>query len=151
MKQVGATILFAILVLFVATAAPALAYDTPVNFSAIKPDGKVAANADYKIYYENGTLALSGILDADGKASFNLTDNATYIALVITSSETILDNFSIPVITDPVNQTPVIVTLNATALYALNVSSTPIQIQVKLIPEAFSSFTYSFLMSYTFE
>lgn len=143
MKKVS--VLLALLMLFVATAVPAMAYETPVNLAVIKPDGKVAANADYKIYYTNGTLAVSGTLDADGKASFNLTDNATYIALVVTSTESILDNFTIPTITDPVNQTPVNVTINASALYALNVSSTPIQnVQVKLVPEAFSSFVYSF-------
>ena len=148
MKKVGA-VLFAILVLF-ATIAPALAYDTPVNLSAVKPDGKVASNADYKIYYTNGTLAVSGTLDADGKANFNLTDNTTYIALVVTTSETLLENFTIPAITDPVNQTPVNITINASNLYALNVSSSPIQnVQVQLVPEAFPNFTYSFNTNWT--
>jgi len=142
MKRVGA---LAVLLLLFVMAAPALAYEAPVNFSVIKPDGKVAANADYKIYYTNGSLVLSGTLDADGKASFNLTDNATYIALVITSTESILDDFSIPTITDPVSQTPVDITINATALYALNVSSTPIQnVQVQLVPELYQGFIYTF-------
>jgi len=147
-KRAG--VLAALLVLFIAMVAPAMAYETPVNLSVVKADGKVAANADYKIYYTNGTLAKSGVLDADGKASFNLTDNTTYIALIITSTDTILENFTIPAITDPVNQTPVNITINASNLYALNVSSTPIQnVQVKLVPEKFPSFTYSFNTNWT--
>mgnify|MGYP000197389639 CR=1 FL=1 len=48
MKKVGA-VLAVLLVLF--ATATAMAYETPINFKAVKPDGKVAANADYKIYY----------------------------------------------------------------------------------------------------
>jgi len=139
--------------LLFAVMAPALASATevPVNFSAVKPDGKVASNADYKIYYTNGTLMKSGTLDADGNATFNVTsDNATYIAVVITTAETIIDPFTIPEITDPVNETPVNVTINASALYALNVSSTPIQnVQVNLSPTDYPDFVYKFNTNWT--
>ena len=155
MKKVG--IIVALFVLFVATAT-AMAYETPINFKAIKPDGKVAANADYKIYYTNGSLTKSGVLDADGKAKFNLTDNATYIAVVITAKESIIDDFSVPEITDPVNETPVNVTINASALYALNVSSALTEaiwgvgapsVEVEFVPESYSSFKYSFNTNWT--
>ena len=156
MKKVGA-VLMALFVLL-ATVATAMAYETPINLEVIKPDGKVASNADYKIYYTNGSLAKSGVLDADGMAKFNLTDNATYIAVVITSEETILDDFNVPEITDPVNQTPVNITVNATTLYALNVSSAltesiwginPPSVKVELVPESYPSFKYSFNTNWT--
>jgi len=149
MKKFG--VVLALFVLLLAT--PAMAYETPINFKAIKPDGKVASNADYKIYYTNGSLAVSGVLDADGMAKFNLTDNATYIAVVITSEETILDDFNVPKITDPANETPVNITVNASALYALNVSSalteavwgvSPPSVKVEFVPESYPSFKYSF-------
>ncbi|RLA93095.1 MAG: hypothetical protein DRG69_07690 [Deltaproteobacteria bacterium] len=147
-----------ILLLLVLVTAPAMAYETPINFKAIKPDGKVASNADYKIYYTNGSLAVSGVLDADGEASFNLTDNATYIALIVTSAESILDDFSVPTITDPVNQTPVNITINATTLYALNVSSALARsiwgvsapsVSVELVPENYTKFNYTFSTNWT--
>jgi len=155
MKKVGA-VLAVLLVLF--ATATAMAYETPINFKAVKPDGKVAANADYKIYYTNGSLATSGTLDSDGMAEFNLTDNATYIALVITSEESIIDDFDVPQITDPANQTPVNITINATSLYALNVSSalkeeawgvSPPSVQVKFVPEAYENFSYTFSTNWT--
>ena len=156
MNKAGA-VLVALFVLL-ATVATAMAYETPINFKAIKPDGKVASNADYKIYYTNGSLAKSGVLDADGMAKFNLTDNATYIAVVITAQETIIDDFDVPKITDPVNQTPVNITVNASALYALNVSSAlteavwgvnPPSVKVEFVPESYPSFKYSFNTNWT--
>jgi len=157
MNKVGA-VLVALFVLL-ATVATAMAYETPINFKAIKPDGKVASNADYKIYYTNGSLAVSGVLDADGMAKFNLTDNATYIAVVITTEETILDDFDVPKITDPANETPVNITVNASALYALNVSSaltesywgliSPPSVKVEFVPESYPSFKYSFNTNWT--
>jgi len=156
MKKVGA-VLMALFVLL-ATVATAMAYETPINLEVIKPDGKVASNADYKIYYTNGTLAKSGTLNADGKASFNLTDNATYIALIITSAESIIDDFSVPLITDPVNQTPVNITIDATKLYALNVSSALAKsvwgvgapsVQVEFVPENYTKFNYTFSTNWT--
>jgi len=131
----------------------AAAAETQVNFTAIKPDAKVASNADYKIYYTNGSLAVSGVLNADGNAKFNLTDNATYIAVVITSTETILDDFDIPV-----NQTSMNVTINASTLYALNVSTalteevwglSPPSVQVKFVPENYTKFNYTFNTNWT--
>ena len=156
MNKAGA-VLVALFVLL-ATVATAMAYETPINFKAIKPDGKVASNADYKIYYTNGSLAKSGVLDADGLAKFNLTDNATYIAVVITAKESIIDDFSVPEITDPVNETPVNVTINASALYALNVSSALTEavwgvgapsVKVEFVPESYPSFKYSFNTNWT--
>lgn len=148
MKKVG--VLAALILLVVAIAQPALAADLPVNLSVIGSDGKAAANADYKVYYAgNGTLAKSGTLSADGKASFNLTNNTNYIAVVTTSSDTILDNFTVPASLGA-NETAVNVTLNATALYKLTVGTEPIQnIQVKLVPESFKNFTYSFNTNWT--
>ena len=156
MRKAGA-ILMALFVLL-ATVATAMAYETPINFKAIKPDGKVAANADYKIYFMNGSLATSGTLDADGTDEFNLTDNATYIAVVITSEESIIDDFDVPQITSPANETPVNITVNASTLYALNVSSaltekiwgvSPPSVQVKFVPESYPSFSYSFNTNWT--
>lgn len=146
-----------VLVLLALMVAPAMAYNTPVNFKAIKHDGKVAANADYGIYYINGTLAKSGTLSADGAAKFNLTDNTTYIAVVTTSQSTIIDDFKIPLITDPVNQTPVNITVNASALYALNVSTAltentkaiPPSVKVEFTPENYSKFNYTFNTNWT--
>ena len=148
MKKVGA-VLMALFVLL-ATVATAMAYETPINLEVIKPDGKVASNADYKIYYTNGTLAKSGTLNADG--------NATYIALVVTSTESIIDDFSVPLITDPVNQTPVNITIDATKLYALNVSSALAKsvwgvgapsVQVEFVPENYTKFNYTFSTNWT--
>ena len=148
-KKVGFVV--AILCALLAMAATAAAAEMEVNFTAIKPDGKVAANADYKIYYTNGTLAVSGVLDADGSAKFNLTDNMTYIALIVTSEESIIDDFDVPTVTANVTSTNV--TIDATALYALNVSSAlaePIwgigapSVEVEFVPEDYPNFKYTF-------
>jgi len=147
MKKIGVAML---VLLVMAIAQPALAATLPVSISVIGSDGKVAANADYKIYYAgNGTLATSGTLSADGKASFNLTNSTEYLALIITTSDSILDNFTVPA-TLGANETAVNITINASALYALTVSSEPIQnIQVKLVPESYKNFTYSFNTNWT--
>lgn len=154
MKRFG----IGLILLVLATAIPAMAYSTPTNLKVVKPDGSAASNADYKIYYINGSIAVSGTLDGNGTASFNLTDNTTYIAVVTTTTETILDNFSIPAIRDPVNQPPVNITVNATTFKALNVSSALIgsafgakapSVNVKLVPADYKNFSYNFNTNWT--
>jgi len=77
----------------------------------------------------------------------------TYIAVVVTSEESIIDNFTIPANTTSIN-----VSLNASTLYALNVSaaltskvwgiSTP-SVKVKFVPEDYKNFTYEFNTNWT--
>lgn len=139
--------IFAILLL----ASPAFAYETPVVLKGIAADGKPAANADYSVYVAStGKLVKSGKLNETGVATFNLTDSTDYIFLFKTTNYTALMNYTIPTITAPANQTPVYVTINASAMYHLDVNSVPITVgNVKYQPVDFKNFTYDIATNYT--
>jgi len=128
---------------------PALAYETPVVLKGVAADGKPAANADYSVYaVSTGKLVKSGKLNDTGVATFNLTDSTTYIFMFKTSNYTAMTKFAIPTITDPANQTPVYVTINASSMYKLSINSKPVSVTAKLTPVD-TNFTYSVPTNYT--
>lgn len=129
---------------------PAMAYETPVVLKGVAANGKAAANADYCVYSSAGKLIKSGKLNDTGVATFNLTDSASYIFLFKMSNYTAITNYTIPTITSPANQTPVYVTVNASAMYSLKLESTPITVSnVKFQPVAYKNFTYDVATNYT--
>jgi len=124
------TPMFAILMiaLLVSPAIALAATDPTVNITVYGADGQPLENAKVTVYDSAGTVVFEGNTDENGTVSLTVSETGLYL-VVVKSEYYILDTINV---TGDMN-----VTIDASTMYHANLTSTPKNVDVKVVLLAF--------------